>query len=166
MVELRKLEPGTQYFECQGVKFTITNSISFIRFQKLQEFSLEFGFSATFKDLFKGLREQYELLNKQKLADAIVLNHNMMRGIVDLEKKNISQFKICALFINQENEDIEEYDESKMQQKIDLWAKEFDVAFFLNFAISAVTGYLAGFKLVFDGLSEKEKEKLNISIKE
>jgi hypothetical protein len=164
-MELKRLEAGIQYFECQGEKFTIANSLSFNRFEKLQEFSLEFGFSATFKDMMMGLRKQYDLLNQQKLADAIVLNHNLMKGIVALEQKHNVAFRICALFINTDDEDPTEYDEAKMSRKIDIWAKEFDVGFFLHFAIAIVPEFLAGFKLVLSGLSEKEKKDLDISIK-
>ncbi len=161
-MELKKLEPGTKYFDCQGEKFMISESISFIRFEKLQEFSLEFGFSATFKDIFTNLRKQYDLLNQQKLADAIVLNHNIMKGIVNLEQKHNVMFRICALFINSDDEEIVEYDEAKMSRKIDLWGKEYDANFFLNFAISTVPHFLAGFKLVLNGLSDLEKKELNI----
>jgi hypothetical protein len=156
--QLKVLEPGTEYFECEGIKYTISKTLSFNRFEKLEEYNLEFGFSATFKDIFVQLRKQYDLLNQQKLADAIVLNHNLMKGIVNLEQKHSISFRICALFINSDEEDITICDEAKMNRKIDSWAKEYDVNFFLNFAISVIPYYLTAYNLLLKTISDQEKK--------
>lgn len=165
--ELKKLEPGTQYFECASKKYYISDKLSFTKFEKLSEWSLEFGFSATFKDIFAQLRKQYDLLNQMKLADAIVVNHNLMSGIVNLEQKNNVAFRICALFILEEGENEAEYNEAKIDEKIDSWGKELDAAFFLNFAASIIPNWIAAYSLVSQSISEKQnqKQKSNISVK-
>lgn len=156
--ELRKLEPGTQYFECAGKKYYISDKLSFTKFEKLSEWSLEFGFSATFKDIFIQLRKQYDLLNQMKLADAIVVNHNLMSGIVNLEQKNNVAFRICALFILEEGENEVEYNEAKINEKIEFWGKELDAAFFLNFAASIIPNWIAAYSLVSQSISEKQNQ--------
>jgi hypothetical protein len=165
--ELKKLEPGTQYFDCAGKKYFLSDKLSFIKFEKLSEWTLEFGFSATFKDIFTQLRKQYDLLNQMKLADAIVVCHNLMSGIVNLEQKNNVAFRICALFILEEGENEIEYNEAKIDEKIDNWSKEYDAGFFLNFAASIVPNWIAAYNLVSQNTSEKEsqKPKNNISTK-
>lgn len=162
--ELKKLEPGTQYFDCRGKKYFISDKLSFIKFEKLSEWSLEFGFSATFKDLFAGLKKQYELLNQMKLADAIVINHNLMTGIVNLEQKYNVAFRICGLFILEEGENEIEFNEAKINEKIDNWSKEYDAGFFLNFAASLIPNWIGVYNLVSQNISEKEREKIKSSI--
>lgn len=157
--ELRKLEAGTQYFDCGGKKYYISDKLSFIKFQKLSEWSLEFGFSATFKDIFTGLKKAYELVNQTKFADTAVVLHNMMSGIVNLEQKDNVAFRMCALFILEEGENEIEYNEAKINEKIDNWAKELDAGFFLNFAASIVPNWISAYKLVSQSISEKQTEK-------
>lgn len=162
--ELKKLEAGTQYFECSGKKYFLSDKLSFTKFEKLSEWSLEFGFGATFKDMFASLKKQYDLLNQMKLADAIVVCHNMMTGIVNLEQKYNVAFRICALFILEEGENEIDYNEAKMTEKIENWSKELDAGFFLNFAASIVPGWIAAYKLSSQNISEKESKKPKNSI--
>jgi hypothetical protein len=162
--ELRKLEPGTQYFECGGKKFYISDKMSFIKFEKLSELSLEFGFSATFKDIFTQLKKLYELLNSMKFADSAIVCHNIMSGIVNLEQKDNAAFRICALFILEEGENEVEYNEAKIKEKIDCWASELDAGFFLNFAASIIPTWIAAYRLVSQNYSKKQKENIKSSI--
>lgn len=161
--ELRKLEAGTNYFECGGKKYYISDKLSFIKFEKLSEWSLEFGFSATFKDIFTSLRKQYDLLNQMKLADAIVICHNLMTGVVNLEQKNNVAFRICALFILEKGENEIEYNEAKIDEKIANWSKELDSAFFLNFAASIVPSWIAAYRLVSQKHSKDKKDPINLN---
>lgn len=154
--ELRKLEAGTQSFECGGKKYYIIDRLSFIKFEKLSEFALEFGYSATFKDIFIQLKKQYELLNQLKLADAAVITHNLMTGIVNLEQKHNVAFRICALFILEEGENEIEYNEAKVNEKIDNWSKELDASFFLSFAAGLIPNWIAAFNLVSQSISESK----------
>src|SRR4030042_195057 len=130
---VRKLDENTGSFECGGRKFFIRDTLSFNRFEKLKEFSLEFGFSATFKDIFMQLKKAWDMLNKLQLAEASVVIHNIMKGITLLEQKNDVSFRIAALFINEDTEDETVYDEAKADDKISIWAKDLEARFFLNF---------------------------------
>lgn len=158
MAELRKLEAGTKYFECGGKKYYISDKMSFIKFEKLSEWSLEFGFSATFKDIFTQLKKLYELLNQTKFADSAIICHNIMSGIVKLEQKNNVAFRICALFILEEGENEIEYNEAKTNEKIDNWAKELDAAFFLNFAASTIPNWISAYKMLSQNTSNQQEK--------
>lgn len=160
--ELRKLEPGTDHFECGGRKFYISDKMSFIKFEKLSEWSLEFGFSATFKDIFTQLKRLYEVLNQTKFADAAIICHNIMTGIVNLEQKDNAAFRICALFILEEGENEIDYNEAKISEKIECWSKELEVSFFLNFAAAIIPKWIAAYRLVSQSISKEQKEKISI----
>ena len=58
-----------------------------------------------------------------KPAEGAVVLHNILKGIVSLDDKDIPALKICALFIDEEGEDPTVYDEGKMKEKIDCWGK-------------------------------------------
>lgn len=161
--ELRKLEAGTNHFECNGKKYYISDKLSFPKFEKLSEWSLEFGFSATFKDIFTQLKKLYELLNQTKFADSAIICHNLMSGIVKLEQKNNVAFRICALFILEEGENENEYNEAKIDEKIENWSKELDAAFFLNFAASTIPTWITAYKMLSQN-SSNQKENNNINI--
>lgn len=162
---VRKLDAGTKTFECGGHKYVIRETLSFNRFEKLKEFSLEFGFSATFKDIFMNLKKVWEHMNKLQLGEAAVIVHNIMKGITLLEQKNDVSFRIAALFINEEGEDDTVYDELRADEKIAVWGKELEASFFLNFAAALVSHWIAAYKLTLEDISERAEKtvKSNIS---
>lgn len=157
---VRKLDDNVKTFDCDGRKFVIRDTLSFNRFEKLKEFSLEFGFSATFKDIFMNLKKAWEFLNKLQLAEAAVIIHNIMKGITILEQKNDVSFRIAALFINEEKEDDTVYDEAVMQSKIDCWSRELEASFFLNLAAGLVSHWIAAYRLTLKDISEKGEKNL------
>lgn len=156
-MELRTVDFSPGYFECQGRKFSIHKSVGFVRWQKLQEFSLEFGFSATFVDIFKRLREVEDALNKQRLFDAIIIINNLELGIKSLNEKYDPAFRICALFMNEDGEDVSRYDEGLMREKIDCWSAELEVLPFFQWAASCVPNWFPAYKLIIQNGAKKEK---------
>lgn len=157
---MKELDFSQKVFECDGSKWYVEDSISFARYRALEEIAIEFGYSATFADIFKNLRKLWDNQNQLKFAENSVLIHNMMKGIVNLEeKKPDAALRICALFINEENEDRLEYNETKMREKIDRWGKECDVRPFFHLAGSVVNGWLPAYKIAINTFSQEEKSK-------
>ena len=105
MENLRVIDFAQKNFECQGRKFYVKDTLSFTRYRELQKINLEFGYSATFHDTFKHIREAWDLLNSTKLGEAAVILHNIMYGLVSLEDKDDPALRLCALFIDEEGED-------------------------------------------------------------
>lgn len=153
----------TKSFECGGRKFYLHDSLSFARFMELQKLILEFSFSASFQDIYKNLMLVYDHLNNLKFADSAVIIHNMMYGIIKLDDKEDSALRIASLFINEENEDVAEYNEAKSKDKINCWAKELDVTPFYQLAVSTVPAWTAAFRHVSQDISQKEMEKQKIN---
>ena len=151
----------TKSFECAKRKFHINpDQLSFMRYRELPRINLEFGFSVSFIDLFKNVRATYDLLNQVKFADAAVLLHNILYGVVSLEEKDDPAWRICALFINEEGEDLAVYDEAKARDKIECWSKELDCLPFFQLASSLTPGWTNAYRTVIpDGSKGAEKEE-------
>jgi hypothetical protein len=158
-MELRTIDFEKKYFECQKRKFSIKETLGFVRWKKLEEYSLEFTFSATPIDIFKQLGTVQAKLNELKLYDSIVIVNNLMVGIKSLvDKENIS-FRICALFMDEEGEDATVYDEGLMKEKIDCWGKELAAPPFIQWAANCIPGWFPIYKSVSRNGSKEAKQE-------
>lgn len=153
-------------FECQGRKFYLRESLSFTRYRELQKLNLEFGYSATFHDIFKQIRTAWDFLNATKLGEAAVVLHNIMYGVVSLEDKEDPALRLCALFIDEDGEDPAVYDEAKMKEKIKCWSdSQLDVTPFFQLAASLIPGWMPSYKdisqngLVKQGMENNESQQ-------
>ena len=159
-MELKNVDFSKKYFECQGRKFFLSETLSFNRYRELQKLILEFGYSATFVDLFKNIKTAWDHMNALKFGDAAVTLHNVLMGIKTLEDKDDAALRMCALFINEANEDVTVFDQGKCQDKIDCWAKELDIAPFFQFAVNLIPHWMPAYKLVTQtGLKEEKEQK-------
>lgn len=147
-MELREIDFGNKHFECEEGKrkFTVTDVPSFERYRIMQKICLEFGFSASFVDLYKNVTAAFELLNKMKPAEGAVVLHNILAGMASAEEKYPAAFRLCALFINEEGENPTIYDEGKMNEKIECWGKELSPLPFFNMASTLVIGWMPAYK--------------------
>jgi len=159
MASLRTVDFSKKHFECEGRKFYVKDSLSFIRYRELQKINLEFGYSATFLDTFKKIREAWDLLNQVKLGEAAVVLHNVMYGVVALEEKDDPALRLCALFIDEEGEDPTIYDEGKMKDKIECWGRELDVTPFFQLAANLCQGWINAYKVIIPNTLEEEKKE-------
>jgi len=156
-MELIIVDLDKKYFECEGRKFTVKESLSFARYKVLQELNLEFGYSANFHETFKQLRIAWDHLNNLRLGEAAVTLHNVMYGVVSLDEKHDPALRMCALFIDEEGEDPAVYDEGKMREKIDCWERgRLDVSPFFQLAANLCPDWIPAYKLVTQSIS-KEK---------
>ena len=158
-MELRTLDFTDKHFECGGRKFTVKDSLSFVRYRELQRLNIQFGYSATFIDTYNNMKEAYELLNKGKFADAAVQLYNVLAGVIDLDGKHDPAWIACALFIDEDGEDPTVYDEGKMKEKIDCWGKELDVSPFFQLAANLVPGWINAYKSDSQSGSPKEENE-------
>lgn len=157
-MELRTLDFSKKHFTCDGRKFYVRDTLSFNRYRELQKIVIEFGYSATFVDLFKNIRTAWDHMNALKFGDAAVVLHNIMIGLKSLEEKHDPAFRMCALFIDEEGEDATVYDEAKMREKIDCWAKECSVTPFFQLAANLVPSWINAYKIVSKDGSKEEPQ--------
>jgi len=160
MKNLRKIDfEKEKSFECGGRKFFVTDSPSFIRYREMQKIMIEFGFSASFEDIFNNLAKAIEFYNKQDFFQMSIIIYKIQEGIKNLETKDDPALRLCALFINEENEDTTKFNEAEMQSKIDCWASELEVFPFFCFANDIVPRWMPAYQLVIQsGLTPSPKK--------
>lgn len=143
MAELHKIDIKEGKFECGGKMYYISETLSFARYEKLQDLLIEFAYSASVQDIFIALRAAYEKLNAQKFADASVAIHNIMAGIEKIDKKKYPALQICALFCNVDGEDLTTCSDAMINGKLESWGKELDVTPFFHFAVALLPEWMA-----------------------
>lgn len=163
MNALRKIDfEREKYFDCDGKKYFVKDSLSFNRYRELQRITLEFGYSATFEDIFANLSKAIESYNKHDYFNMSIVLYKIQEGIKNLEQKDDPALRLCALFIDEENEDPTVYNEAMMKAKIDCWAKELEVGPFFYLATSLVPSWMPVYQLLIrPGLSQTENEVQN-----
>lgn len=160
MGDLRIVDFDKKHFECEDGKrkFTVKEVPSFERYRIMQKLCLEFGFSASFLDIYNNVTTAYDFLNKSKPADGAVILHNIIVGMASAEEKYPAAFRLCALFIDEEGEDPTVYDEGKMNEKIECWNKELSPLPFFHLASNLVNGWMPAYKsFIQNGLPEVAK---------
>ena len=159
MSELRTVDINS--FECGGRKFVLSNKPSFARYAKLQELNIEFTFSQSVMDVFKGLDQIEHHLNKTEFVKAASVLYNLKRGVSEIDKKYPVAFRMCALFINEAGEDLTDASDELISTKVDVWAKELDCTPFFHLAASICREWIAAYNLYSQSSSESEgiKEK-------
>ena len=158
-MEIRVIDFKDKKFECGGRTFFIEDTLSFNRYRELQRLSIEFGFSRTFVDLFKDVQKCYDLMQTAKnYADVSVTLYNILTGTAMIEEKDAPALRLCALFINEKDEDTTVFDEKRMKEKIDCWSKELEVSPFFHLAASLVDGWMPAYKLTTRNTLTKAKE--------
>ena len=149
MSELRIIDLSKEKFECGGRTFHRQSSLSFNRYRELQRISIEFGFSRTFLDVYKSVQKAYDLIQTAKnFGDVAVSLYNVLAGIADMDGKEDPSLRLCALFLNEKDEDVNVFDELAMRNKIECWAKQLDVLPFLSMASSIVSDWMPVYKLI------------------
>ena len=147
-MSLKIIDFSKKQFTCDGRTFYVQDSLSFNRYRELQRISIEFGYSTTFIELFKEIQKCYDFVQTNKnWGDLAVTLYNILNGISTIGVKDAPALRLCALFINEADEDVTIYDEAKIQEKIDCWAKELDVSPFFHMAVNLVGGWMPAYKL-------------------
>jgi hypothetical protein len=158
-MKLTTIDFKNKQFECGGRTFFIQDSLSFNRYRELQRISIEFGFSTTFIDLFKEVKKAYDFVQTNKnWGDLAVTLYNVIAGVSNLDEKDAPALRLCALFINEADEDVTIYDELKIKDKINCWSKELDISPFFNMAVNLVNGWMPAYKVTSQSILNKASE--------
>ena len=146
--KLKQLDPNARSFVANQKTYFIETHLSIDRFHEFQILEKEAGFSMSFKSIVDTLLEVYEDLNTMRAADASVKVHNLLAGITKVQEKEHPLLKICALFMNTEDENRDIITDDMIRTKIDDWAG-YDVGGFFTIALNSVNGF---FKIYSDML--------------
>jgi len=154
-------------FMANGHEYHISSGISLSRYKEYEKLEPRLTYGVDFDSLFKQLRKAYDALNSNKegRADAIVIIHNLMSGIKDIEneKREHPALLMAALVINRDGEDAGIYDEKKQLQKIEDWQKEgYDALPFFTFALISIQGFGAEYKKFVEMETIKNNPKKSV----
>lgn len=139
--ELKKLDPNQRSFVANGKTYHIETGLSISRFHMYQIYEKEAGFSLSFESMVSTLREAYQDLNTMKAADASVKINNLLAGLVNVAEKEHVLLKMCALFMNTDDEDRGKINDDMISRKIADWEDEYEVNGFFTQALSTVNGF-------------------------
>ena len=102
----------------------------------------------SFKSIVETVLGAYEDINQMRAADAAVKLHNLLAGITKVQEKEHPLLKVCALFMNTEDENRDMITDDMIRTKIEDWAG-YDVGGFFTIALNSVNGF---FKIYSDML--------------
>lgn len=139
--ELKRIDLNAGHFEANGKKYFIEGAMSIERYAEFQLYEKELAYGLTVKGIFERLQKVYQLLNKMQFADSAVIIYDVIKGLAKLEDREPTVLKICALIINEENEDRKEFNEDLINRKIADWKAEgIDMQDFFYVASVSVNG--------------------------
>jgi hypothetical protein len=157
MNELKRIDFETGVFTANGKTYRIEGALSIERYAELQILEKELAYGFTVKNIFDKLKELWNLLNKLKFAEASVLVRDLMAGATRVAERTPTTLKICALFINTEDEDRTTITQETINKKIEDWKAEgIDIRDFFQVASSSISGFLEVYKSVTRIISGKE----------
>lgn len=148
-MEVKKLIIENKQFEANGKTFFVSDRISINRYIEYQKTMPLLTFGTNFEEMFKQLKNAYNLLNKQNFADSAVVIHNILSNVAKVEEQSRIHpaLKMAAMFINTKDEDVTVYDEELTKQKIYDWTVEgYDISDFFTLALNSINGFREAFQ--------------------
>lgn len=141
--ELKRIDFESGRFIANNTLYQIEQSLTIERYCELQVLEKELGYGVNFKQMYERFQKVYDLINKQKFADAAVHINDFMRGLAQVQEREPVVLKICALFINYEGEDRTAFSQDMYTKKLGDWKAEgIDMRDFFRVASGSVAGYL------------------------
>jgi len=145
-------------FIANGKKYYIADKICIDRWKEYEKLQIRLTFGIGFLEIFSNLTAAFELLNKQKFAQAAVVIHNVLSGIKDAEtpERMPDALMMCALVMNREGEDVKVYDEQVALDKIEDWRAEgLDMLSFFAWALNSINGFKQTYISFIEELANK-----------
>jgi len=146
-------------FNANGNTYYIRTSLTIRRFEEFEKYQIRAGFGVDFEQMYNNIRQAFDYLNEGLPVNAGIKLHNILNGIKDaLEERENEVLQICALFISQKNEDLTQFDEQVMAEKIADWKKEgIDMQSFFSLAFNSVSGFTPIYQEVSGVISQRVK---------
>jgi len=159
-METKHIDFNEKKFEANGSTYYFSQTMSIDRFVEFERLQAHVGFGKDFKHIYEKLREAYDNMNKNKLADGAVIIHNLINGIAEnLDKRDHPILQMCALFINREDEDKTVFDPDVNAQKIDDWKKEgYAGNYLFQLAFTFVDGFITIYNEITQDISSQVEE--------
>lgn len=145
-------------FMANGKKYIIEAGFSVQRWGVYQKLQLEAGFGVTFEEMLKAWEKVNGYANRLAFTDIAVLAYNMVNGVRKIAEREPVLLKMCALFINTENEDRRTINEDQITAKINDWQAEcYNVNDFFTLALNTIQGYVKNYNRLTQNILELEQ---------
>ena len=161
--EPKRLPLKATYFEANGNKYSIVDTLCIERWKYLEDFQDLIGWGRSFDDIFKLLKKAYELMDQGKQNEPRIIIHNLLTSAKEkLENRYHPALMLCTLFVVKEGEDQTTYNEEFMKDKIKDWQVEgYDINDFFQLAWTLVPGFIKHYQDdLVDSLSKLSPEQL------
>lgn len=170
MVKLTKIVPGQKELLANGKKYLIEDRISQRRYPRYLEAQIRLGLGVSFQQTFDRLQDLYEAINQQRFADSAVITRDLMQGLADeIDGREPAIIELCAMFINEENEDRRYITDAQIKQKAKDWELEgIEMESFFLLALSFIPGFVSAYKKFSQdySLTQSQTQNTNIGISE
>lgn len=139
---------GAKSLVANGRTYYKAESVSNLRHKWLLRLQVQLAYGRTVEQVFATQKEVHALLNDKKMADAIVRNHDCMKGIASIADDRIEPaMAITLLFWNYQDEDVKDMSDELMAEKVaDMEAEGIDMTFFFDQALSSIAGWLSAWR--------------------
>lgn len=160
MTELKQIDLTAKSFKANGKEYFIESGLSFERYRMYQMLQIECGYDVSFSGFFDKLKQGVELLNKLKLVEGSAILYNMLQGISRIEERKVPVLNMCALFINEANENRKVITNDMVDKKIADWEAEgLDIRPFFQLAVSSMANFVNAWKEVSQSILEADEIK-------
>jgi hypothetical protein len=154
-MQIKKVPIAEGRFVANGKTYIIENGFSIQRFSLYQKFQIEAGFGTTFEEMLKSWEKVNNYANRLLFTDIAVLAYNMVNGVRKIAEREPVLLKMCALFINEENEDRRTITEDQITAKLHDWQEDaYDVNDFFTLALNTIVGFVSNYNRLTQSISE------------
>lgn len=154
---LKQLDLKQPSFTANGKEYFIEAGMSIERYCEFQILEKELGYNMSFDKMYENLKGLYKMLNKTEFANSVVLVNQMLTGVSKIRENEPTVLKMCALFINEKEEDRTIFNQDIYTRKIEDWKRE-GIAMndFFALALNLVPGLSAHYKQAIHTISENQ----------
>lgn len=130
-------------FEANGTTYYLETKLTVSRFCEFIILEKELATGMSLKELYDGVIGFRKLLNDVRFVDCATFCDKIIMNCVNLKMKEPPVMKICALFINTENEDRSTWNNDVVVKKMADWkASDIDVHDFFVIALTLVPTFI------------------------
>lgn len=125
---LKRIDFNKGYFDANGVRYHIYDSVSFGRYKEYVKFQHYFAYGTTPQQVYESDKQNLAhlsgpalFLGVHKVMESLLNRIESFENFVDSEYDRY--FEFCTLFVNREDEDLTTWTKSLAASKIDDWNK-------------------------------------------
>jgi hypothetical protein len=143
-----------------SIKYYLETDLSVDRFIAYQRWEHESAFGVSFKQMIGNWRKVWDWSQESRFGDIVVLAYNTMQAIVRADENDIPYLKLCALFLNTENEDTVALDSLTVDRKIQHWRESgVPIQFFIQLSANLISGFIDDYNAISQATIGKETKK-------